>query len=55
MQRLTDLHALTELTSHSLDGAVVDSALYTGGFTFSEAVAALEARFDLFYWGPPVP
>jgi len=53
--RLGDLHALTELIPHGLDAVVVDAALYTGGFTFAEAVAALQERFDLFYWGPPQP
>lgn len=52
--RLGDLHALTELIPHGLDGAVIDAALYTGGFTFAEAVAALEERYDLFFWGPPI-
>jgi phosphoribosylformimino-5-aminoimidazole carboxamide ribonucleotide (ProFAR) isomerase len=51
--RLGDLHALTELIPHGLDGAVIDAALYTGGFTFSEAVVALQERYDLFFWGPP--
>lgn len=51
--RLTDLHALTELASRGLDAAVIDAALYTGGFTYAEAVAAVQERFDMFFWGPP--
>ncbi|MEO8106686.1 MAG: HisA/HisF-related TIM barrel protein [Actinomycetes bacterium] len=50
---LQDLHALTELVPQGLSGVVVDRALYTEAFTFPEAMAALEARYDLFYWGPP--
>lgn len=50
---LQDLHALTELVPQGLSAAVVDRALYTEAFTYPEAVAALEARYDLFYWGPP--
>ncbi len=50
---LQDLHALTELVPQGLSGAVVDRALYTEAFTFPEAAAALEARYDLYYWGPP--
>ena len=50
---LQDLHALTELVPQGLSGAVVDRALYTEAFTYPEAVAALEARYDLTYWGPP--
>lgn len=50
---LQDLHALTEQVPHGLDAAVVDRALYTDAFSFTEAVAALEPRYDLFYWGPP--
>jgi len=52
--RLGDLHALTELVPHGLNGAVIDAALYTGGFTYAEAVAALQERYDLFFWGPPI-
>jgi len=50
---LQDLHALTELVPQGLDAAVIDRALYTDAFSFNEATAALETRYDLFYWGPP--
>lgn len=53
ISRLQDLHALTELVPRGLSAAVVDRALYTGDFTLAEAVAALEARYDLYHWGPP--
>lgn len=50
---LQDLHALTEQVPHGLDAAVVDRALYTDAFSFTEAVAALVPRYDLYQWGPP--
>jgi len=50
---LQDLHALTELVPQGLDAAVIDRALYTDAFSFNEATAALEERYDLFHWGPP--
>lgn len=53
--RLDDLHALADLAPHGVAGAVVDRALYTDAFTFAEAVAAIEPRFDMFFWGPPQP
>ena len=52
IERLDDLHALTAMTGHGVGGAVVDRALYTDAFTFAEAIAAIEPRFDMFYWGP---
>ena len=53
--RLEDLHALTELVASGLTGAVVDRALYTDAFTFGEALAAVEPRFDPYEWGPARP
>jgi phosphoribosylformimino-5-aminoimidazole carboxamide ribonucleotide (ProFAR) isomerase len=50
---IQDLHALTEEVPKGLDAAVVDRALYTEAFSFNEAIAALEPRYDLYYWGPP--
>ena len=50
---LNDLHELHELVPHGLDGIILDDALYSGAFTYSEAVAAGADRFDMFYWGPP--
>ena len=52
IERLDDLHALTAMTGHGIAGAVVDRALYTEAFTFAEAIAAIEPRFDMFFWGP---
>lgn len=53
--RLEDLHKLTELVGHGLEGAIVGRALYDGAFTLAEAIAAIEPHFDLFTWGPPQP
>lgn len=50
---LQDLHALTELVPQGLDSVVVDRALYTEAFSFNEATAAIEPRYDLYHWGPP--
>jgi len=52
IQHISDLHELMELVPHGLDGILLDDALYGGAFTYAEAVAACEDRFDLFYWGP---
>jgi phosphoribosylformimino-5-aminoimidazole carboxamide ribonucleotide (ProFAR) isomerase len=53
ISRLQDLHALGEQVPHGLAAAVVDRALYTDEFSFTEALAALAPRYDLYYWGPP--
>jgi phosphoribosyl isomerase A len=53
VSHLGDLHALHELVPHGLEGVVLDEGLYSGAFTYSEAVAAGADRFDMFYWGPP--
>ena len=53
ISRLQDLHALTEVVPRGLSAVVVDRALYTGDFTLAEAIATLEPRYDLYYWGPP--
>lgn len=53
ISHLQDLHALTEQVPHGLAAAVVDRALYTDSFSFTEAVAALVPRYDLYHWGPP--
>lgn len=55
IERLDDVHALTEMHGHAVSGAIVDRALYTEAFTFAEAEAAVEPRFDMFIWGPPQP
>jgi hypothetical protein len=36
-----------------LAAAVVDRALYTEAFSFSEALAVMVPRYDLYRWGPP--
>jgi phosphoribosylformimino-5-aminoimidazole carboxamide ribotide isomerase/phosphoribosylanthranilate isomerase len=50
---LSDLHGLHELVPHGVDGILIDDALYSGAFTYAEAVTASADRFDLFFWGPP--
>jgi phosphoribosyl isomerase A len=52
IRHISDLHELMELVPHGIDGILLDGALYSGSFTYAEAVAACEDRFDLFYWGP---
>lgn len=53
--KLEDLHRLADLATHGIDGAIIGRALYENAFTLAEAVAAIEPRFDLFFWGPPKP
>ncbi|MFY9331504.1 MAG: bifunctional 1-(5-phosphoribosyl)-5-((5-phosphoribosylamino)methylideneamino)imidazole-4-carboxamide isomerase/phosphoribosylanthranilate isomerase PriA [Candidatus Nanopelagicales bacterium] len=53
--RLEDLHRLAELVPHGIEGAIIGRALYENSFTLAEAVAAIEPRFDLYFWGPPQP
>jgi 1-(5-phosphoribosyl)-5-[(5-phosphoribosylamino)methylideneamino] imidazole-4-carboxamide isomerase/N-(5'phosphoribosyl)anthranilate isomerase len=53
--RLEDLHKLADMVPHGLEGAIVGRALYDGAFTLAEAVAAVEARYDRYQWGPPRP
>lgn len=55
ISRLEDLHRLADLAEHGIEGAIIGRALYEGAFTLAEAVAAIEPRFDLFFWGPPRP
>ena len=52
IRHISDLHELMELVPHGIDGILLDDALYGGAFSYAEAVAACEDRFDLFYWGP---
>jgi 1-(5-phosphoribosyl)-5-[(5-phosphoribosylamino)methylideneamino] imidazole-4-carboxamide isomerase/N-(5'phosphoribosyl)anthranilate isomerase len=51
--RLADLHKLADMVPHGIEGAIVGRALYDGAFTLAEAVAAVEARYDPYQWGPP--
>jgi phosphoribosylanthranilate isomerase len=53
--RLEDLHKLADMVPHGIEGAIVGRALYDGAFTLAEAVAAVEARYDPYQWGPPRP
>ncbi len=53
--RLEDLHKLADLATHGIEGAIIGRALYENAFTLAEAVAAIEPRFDMFFWGPPQP
>ena len=38
-----------------IEGAIVGRALYDNAFTLADAIAAVQARFDFFEWGPPQP
>lgn len=51
--RLEDLHELHELVPAGLDAIIIGDALYSGAFSYAEAVAAGADRFDMFVWGPP--
>jgi len=53
ISHLNDLHELHALVPKGLDGIILDEALYSGAFTYAEAMAAGADTFDLFYWGPP--
>lgn len=53
MANLDDLHELHELVPLGLDGIILNEPLYSGAFTYPEAVAAGADRFDMFFWGPP--
>ncbi|MGV1079479.1 MAG: HisA/HisF-related TIM barrel protein [Candidatus Nanopelagicales bacterium] len=55
IKTLADLHQLQPLTANGLDGVVIGHALENGAFSFSDAVAALEARYDPYQWGPAPP
>jgi 1-(5-phosphoribosyl)-5-[(5-phosphoribosylamino)methylideneamino] imidazole-4-carboxamide isomerase/N-(5'phosphoribosyl)anthranilate isomerase len=53
--RLEDLHKLAEMMDQGIEGAIIGRALYEGAFTLSEAITAIEARYDPYQWGPPQP
>jgi phosphoribosylanthranilate isomerase len=53
ISHLEDLHKLADMDG--IEGAIVGRALYEGAFTLAEAIAALEARYDPYEWGPPRP
>lgn len=53
--RLEDLHKLSDMVPHGIEGAIIGRALYDGAFTLAEAIAASEARYDPYEWGPPQP
>ena len=55
ISRLEDLHALADMTGQGIEGAIIGRALYEGAFTLAEAIAAVEARYDPYEWGPPRP
>lgn len=54
IDRLSDLHSLEELAPR-LEAAVIDEPLYSGRFTFDEAITAAQPRFDPYEWAPPQP
>lgn len=53
--KLEDLHKLANMVDHGIEGAIIGRALYDGAFTLSEAITAIEPRFDPYEWGPPRP
>ena len=55
ISHLEDLHKLADMTSDGIEGAIIGRALYDGAFTLAEAIAAIEARYDPYEWGPPRP
>lgn len=55
VRTLERLHRLCDLAPLGLDGAIVGDAVADGDFTFAEAQAAAEARFDPYEWGPARP
>jgi phosphoribosylformimino-5-aminoimidazole carboxamide ribonucleotide (ProFAR) isomerase len=48
---LKDLHALSTLVPHGVEGAIVGKALYAGAFTLPEALAAVAPRVEP--WASP--
>ena len=55
ISKLEDLHKLVEMMPDGIEGAIVGRALYDNAFTLADAIAAVQARFDFFEWGPPQP
>lgn len=53
--KLEDLHKLVEMMPDGIEGAIVGRALYDGAFSLADAIAAVQARFDFYQWGPPQP
>lgn len=47
------LHRLHELVPQGLDGILLDDALYSGAFTYAEAIAAGADSFDMWHWVTP--
>lgn len=55
ISKLEDLHKLVDMVPSGIEGAIIGRALYDGGFTLAEAIAAIEPRSDPYEWGPPRP
>ena len=53
ISRLEDLHKLAEMKG--IEGAIIGKALYEQAFSLSEALVAVEGRYDPYQWGPPQP
>lgn len=53
--KLEDLHQLVPLSPTGLVGCAVSEGLDSGAFTFSEAIAAIEPRYDPYVWAVPDP
>lgn len=54
IDKLSDLHDLEDLAPR-LEAAIIDEPLYSGRFTYEEAIAAAQPRFDPYEWAPPRP
>jgi 1-(5-phosphoribosyl)-5-[(5-phosphoribosylamino)methylideneamino] imidazole-4-carboxamide isomerase/N-(5'phosphoribosyl)anthranilate isomerase len=55
ISHLEDLHKLADMTPEGIEGVIIGRALYDGAFSLAEAIAAIEARYDPYEWGPPQP
>jgi len=52
---LDHVRELSLEAAHGISGVVLDACLYRDYFNVAEAVAAIEARYDPYQWGPAQP
>lgn len=52
---LDHIRELSKQASHGISAVVLDAGLYRDYYSVADAVAALEARFDPYQWGPAQP
>lgn len=52
---LDHVRQLAKEAGHGISAAVLDAGLYRDFYSVADAVAALEARFDPYQWGPAQP